>query len=214
MNTPFVIYLRVSTGRQGESGLGLEAQREAVSRYVASVGGKVIGEYVEVESGKRNDRPVLMQSIAACRRESATLLIAKLDRLSRSVHFIAGLMESKVPFVAVDMPFATPLLLHVMAAFAQHEREQISLRTKAALAAAKARGVQLGVNGRVLAGRNRADADAFAHTMAEAVSELRAAGATTLHALADGLNVRGVKTREGARWTPQTVHRLVTRLAA
>jgi len=214
MITSFLIYLRVSTGRQGESGLGLEAQREAVSRYVAAVGGAVVGELVEVESGKRNDRPVLMRGIAACRRNGATLLIAKLDRLSRSVHFIAGLMESKVPFVAVDMPFATPLMLHVMAAFGQYEREQISQRTKAALAAAKARGVRLGVNGRILAQRNRAAADAFAKSLAEAVWELRAEGATTLHALANGLNTRGVKTREGASWSPQTVHRLVARLAA
>ena len=126
MSQPFLSYLRVSTSKQGYDGLGIEAQREAVRRYCQQVGGELLGEYVEVESGKCNDRPIMAEALAACRDRRATLVIAKLDRLGRSVSFIAGLMDAKVPFVAVDMPFATPLLLHVMAAFAEHERTQIS----------------------------------------------------------------------------------------
>ena len=136
-----IAYFRVSTDRQGKSGLGLEAQRESVNRYLESVGWNLIGEYVEVESGKRKNRPQLAAALQACKKEKATLLIAKLDRLARNVHFISGLMESRVDFVAADNPHANKLMIHLLAAFAEHEREQISQRTKEALAAAKARGV-------------------------------------------------------------------------
>lgn len=212
MSASFVAYLRVSTVRQGVSGLGLEAQREAVRRYVLNEGGRLLAEHVEVETGSRNLRPVLVQAIAECRRTKATLVIAKLDRLARSVRFIAELMEGGVPFLAVDMPAATPLVLHVMAAFAQFEREQISERTKAALAAAKARGVQLGVNGRWLAVIQRGEAVAFARSCAATVAEVRAVGAITLQQIADGLNDRGSRTRHGCEWSPGTVSRLLRRL--
>ena len=142
--TRYVVYLRVSTARQGASGLGIEAQREAVARYVAGAGGQIVAEVVETESGKRSTRPELARALAVCRAHKAILLIAKLDRLARNVAFIAGLMETKVPFMAADMPTATPFMLHVYAAMAEAEGKAISARTKAALAAAKARGVKLG----------------------------------------------------------------------
>jgi DNA invertase Pin-like site-specific DNA recombinase len=141
----FVAYYRVSTDRQGRSGLGLQAQREAVARFLAGhPGAALLGEFTEVESGKRADRPQLATALALARRGRATLVIAKLDRLARSVAFIAGLMEGGAPFIACDNPHAMPLTIHMLAAVAQHEREAISARTKAALAVAKARGTRLG----------------------------------------------------------------------
>ena len=213
MQAEYISYLRVSTSSQGISGLGLEAQRVAVAQYVAGCSGLLIAEHVEVESGRLRDRPLLRAALAACRSTGATLAIAKLDRLARSVHFISGLMEARVSFVAVDMPFATPLMLHIMAAFAQHEAEMISARTKAALAAAKARGVVLGANGAKLAVANRAAAATFALTLREPMDQLRAAGAVTFQGLADGLNARGLRTREGGAWCPTKVQRVVRRLA-
>ena len=147
MAKQFIAYFRVSTDRQGRSGLGLDAQREAVLRHLAGVGGMLRGEFIEIESGKRNDRPQLAAAISAANRAKATLIIAKLDRLARNVHFVSGLMESGVDFVAADNPHANKLMVHMLAAFAEHEREQISQRTKDALAAAKARGIRLGRNG-------------------------------------------------------------------
>jgi len=140
----FVAYYRVSTDKQGRSGLGLEAQREAVSRHVASAAGVVVDEFEEIESGKKNDRPKIAAALGACRARRATLVIAKLDRLARNVAFVSNLMESDVDFVACDNPFATRLTIHILAAVAEHEREMISKRTIDALAAAKARGVKLG----------------------------------------------------------------------
>lgn len=139
-----VSYLRVSTARQGASGLGLEAQRAAVQSFAAAGGHTIVAEFVEVESGRKADRPQLAAALGTCRLHRATLVIAKLDRLARNVAFIAGLMDGNVEFVACDMPHANRLTLHLMAAMAEHEREMISQRTKAALAAAKARGVKLG----------------------------------------------------------------------
>ena len=137
----FVAYLRVSTGKQGRSGLGLEAQREAVRHFVASHGGKIIApEFVEVETGKRNDRPHLENALKRCRLTGATLVVAKLDRLSRNAAFLMTLRDSGVRFVAADLPEANTMTVGVMAVVAQHEREAISQRTKAALGAAKARG--------------------------------------------------------------------------
>ncbi len=136
----FVAYYRVSTDKQASSGLGLEAQREAVARHVAAAGGAIVASFEEVESGKRNDRPQIAAALAVCRARHATLIIAKLDRLARNVAFISGLMEAKVDFVACDNPYATRLTIHILAAVAEHEREMISQRTKVALAAAKARG--------------------------------------------------------------------------
>ena len=143
MKAAFVAYYRVSTVRQGQSGLGLDAQRASVAAFVAGRG-ELVGEFVEVESGRKDDRPQLAAALDLCRRRRAVLVIAKLDRLARSVAFISNLMEGGAEFVACDMPEANRLTLHILAAVAEHEREMISTRTKAALAAAKARGVRLG----------------------------------------------------------------------
>jgi DNA invertase Pin-like site-specific DNA recombinase len=140
----FVSYLRVSTARQGRSGLGLEAQREAVSVFLNGGRWKLVENVIEVESGKKNDRPELARALRLCRMKQATLLVAKLDRLARNVAFISALMESGVDFTAVDFPTANRLTVHVLAAVAEHEAAMISARTKAALAAAKRRGVKLG----------------------------------------------------------------------
>jgi DNA invertase Pin-like site-specific DNA recombinase len=140
----FIAYFRVSTDRQGKSGLGLDAQREAVMNYLNGGRWTLVDEFTEVESGKRSDRPELEKALMACRKHKAKLVIAKLDRLSRNVHFISGLKERKVDFVACDMPSANAFMINVYAAVAQEERRMISDRTKAGLAAAKARGVKLG----------------------------------------------------------------------
>src|SRR5256884_8398558 len=140
----FIAYFRVSTDKQGKSGLGLEAQREAVLTYLDGGRWSLVQEFVEIESGKHNERPQLAAALAACKKHKAKLVIAKLDRLSRNLAFIATLMESGVEFIAVDNPHATKLTVHILAAVAEHEREMISERTIAALQAAKARGVRLG----------------------------------------------------------------------
>ncbi len=208
----YVSYFRVSTDKQGRSGLGLDAQRAAVDQFLATRGATGIAEFVEIESGSKNDRPKLALALDACRRHKATLLIAKLDRLARNVAFIANLMDSNIDFVATDMPHASRLVLHVMAAFAEHEREMISQRTKAALAAAKARGVKLGLNGARIAAQHHRDAVAYAGTIAGHVEAARAAGANTLTAIAVYLNDHGVPSREGQRWHPSSVSRTVSRL--
>ena len=141
---PCVAYYRVSTEKQGRSGLGLDAQRSAVARHIAQRGGCLASEFVEVESGRKKDRPQLAAALAAARAHRAVLVIAKLDRLARNVHFVSGLMESGVEFVAADMPTVNRLTVHILAAVAEEEARMISARTKAALAAAKARGVRLG----------------------------------------------------------------------
>jgi DNA invertase Pin-like site-specific DNA recombinase len=210
----FVSYLRVSTQRQGHSGLGIEAQRAAVARYIAETDGSLLREYVEVESGSSKARPVLVQSISLCRRSKAVLLIAKLDRLARNVAFVSSLMESGVDFVAVDSPYANRLMIHILAAFAEHERTLISERTKSALAAARARGVRLGQNGARLAAKYRSEAEEFAHSHELAVSRALDRGARTLSDIAADLNSNGHSTREGAQWTTSTVHRLLRRLRA
>jgi DNA invertase Pin-like site-specific DNA recombinase len=208
----FVSYLRVSTQRQGQSGLGIEAQRAAVEQYVAQSRGTLLREYVEIETGSGKARPILVQSISLCRRTKATLLIAKLDRLARNVAFVSSLMESGIEFVAADAPYANRLMIHILAAFAEHERTLISDRTKAALAAAKARGVRLGANGAALARQRREAATSFALTMRAAVRSARGQGANTLAQIAEALNDSGLRTREGAEWRVGTVHRLLHRL--
>lgn len=202
----FVAYYRVSTARQGQSGLGLDAQQATVLHHVAGRG-ELIAELTEIESGRKNDRPQLTAALDLCRRRKAVLVIAKLDRLARNVAFVANLMEAKVDFVAADMPEANRLTLHVMAAFAEHEREAISKRTRDALAAAKARGVQLG-NPRpdmpAVTGKAAERAAAFRATVLPLVRSRRDAG-MTLRAIADDLNARSVKTLNGKRWAPATV---------
>ena len=189
----------MSTDRQGQSGLGLDAQRSAVAAYVA--GREVLREFVEVESGRKDDRPQLAAALALCRQRNARLVIAKLDRLARSVAFISGLMESKVDFVAADMPDASRLTVHVLAAVAEHEREMISRRTRDALVAAKARGVRLGVprdmaKGRAIAASNAAR---FRAGVFPVVQALRAEG-RSLRAVAAELNARGIKGQRNGTW--------------
>ncbi len=208
----FVAYFRVSTDRQGRSGLGLDAQREAVVQFLAGRSATIIAEYVEIESGGKNDRPKLRDAIAACQREKAVLLIAKLDRLARSVLFIANLMDSETEFVAVDMPHASRFVLHVLAAVAEHERQVIGERTKAALAAAKARGVRLGLNGARLAVKHKTEAASFAMEMRGAIMVALDAGARTTEQIAGHFNAAGIPSRQGGRWHPASVARILRRL--
>ena len=212
MAVKFISYLRVSTDRQGAFGLGIEAQRDAVRQYVEKVGGTLLEEHVEVETGRSATRPILLQSIARCRRSGSILLIARLDRLARSVSFIASLMDGGVEFVAVDNPAATKVMLQMLAVFGEYERDQIAARTKAALAAAKARGVILGAHGKVLAAQRRASACEYAEVVRIDVEEAMRCGATTLQQIADALNATARRTREGSAWTASTTHRVVVRL--
>jgi DNA invertase Pin-like site-specific DNA recombinase len=220
----FVAYLRVSTDRQGRSGLGREAQREAVHRFVTSRGGVIIApEYVEVESGRRNDRPKLVQALKRCRLTGATLVVAKLDRLSRNAAFLLTLRDSGVDFIAADLPEANTMTVGVMAVVAQHEREAISARTKAALAAAKARGTRLGgrrKNAAEIANYQPAGvtaavgrADAKAEELRETLDGLRAEG-LSFNATAARLNEQGVLTSRGKSggWTATAVRRAWNRL--
>ncbi|WP_289011605.1 recombinase family protein [uncultured Sphingobacterium sp.] len=209
-----VAYFRVSTDRQGKSDLGLEAQHQAVHLFAQREGYQVTAEFVEIESGKKNQRPELMAALLQCKKQKATLIIAKLDRLGRNVAFIANLMESRVEFRAVDNPHANPLMVHMLAAFAQHEREQISTRTKEALQAAKRRGVQLGKHGREIESKkNAAAADQFADAMRPIVDELTAEGFITVRGICNELNRRAVDTFRsgGKKWHRTSVHRLLKR---
>lgn len=210
----FIAYYRVSTERQGRSGLGLEAQSEAVRNYVAQRGGDVLAEFTEVETGKRSDRPQLSAALDACRRQKATLVIAKLDRLARNMAFVANLMEGRADFVAVDMPHADRFTLHLFAALAEEEGRRISQRTKAALAAAKARGVQLGRAGAALARRNHDAAITRARDLSDMIHIVRREGAKTYREIALELNARGVSTPQGARWHAGSVQRVCKRLEA
>jgi DNA invertase Pin-like site-specific DNA recombinase len=213
----YVAYLRVSTEGQGRSGLGLEAQRAAVEAHAATTGGRIVSEFVEVESGRRKDRPQLAAALAACRTTRATLVIAKLDRLARNVAFVSNLMESGVEFVAADMPAVNRLTVHILAAVAEEEARMISARTRAALAAAKARGVRLG-NPRLLARDAELSAKGNAVQVANArrrassvlpyIEGARRAGARTLAEIAEALMARGVPApRGGDRWSPAQVRR-------
>lgn len=207
-----VAYTRVSTGKQQASGLGLEAQQQAIDRYAERTGQPIIGVFTEVESGAVRDRPQLAAALDLCRRKKAVLLIARLDRLSRSLAFIAQLLEAGVDVRAADVPEANRLTLQLLAVFAEHERSMIRDRTKAALAAAKARGVRLGVHGAVLAAEHRQAAGAFAESQRSVVDALRRRGCRTTRDFADGLNELGVPTREGGRWHPATISRVLQRL--
>ena len=209
----YIAYYRVSTDRQGRSGLGLDAQRTAVAAYLAR-GGELLAEYTEIESGKRNDRPQLAAALALCRQKRARLIIAKLDRLARNVAFIANLMDSGVEFVACDMPEANRLTLHILAAVAEHEREMTSKRTTEALAAAKARGTRLG-NPRPAeaAAQGRAVVSAHLATYRDQVrpviAELHAQG-LGLRAIAREMNRRAIPTARGRLWEAAQVRNLLT----
>lgn len=202
-------YYRVSTAKQGTSGLGLAAQEAAVQAFIA---GEPIAAFTEVESGKRDDRPQLAAALTHAKRHKATLVIAKLDRLARDVHFISGLLKAGVEIRACDIPTANRMVLHIMAAVAEGEREMISERTKAALAAAKARGVQLGTpNTQRLAQERRAAADAQARKLRADLAELWVAGITNAREIAAALNARGIPASRGGRWHPTSVQRLLAR---
>lgn len=208
-------YYRVSTARQGVSGLGLEAQRKAVTDYAARYGYELGREFTEIESGKIKMRPVLQKALMQCRKEKAILLIAKLDRLGRNVAFVTALMESLVDFKCVDNPEATRFVLHILAAVAENELEQIKKRTKDALAVAKLRGVVLGKYGRdVLAEKNRKAAVAFAWQMKPVIEALGAEGYTSIRALVAILNERKIRPYTGkkARWHVRSVSMLLTRI--
>lgn len=209
-----VAYYRVSTDRQGKSGLGLEAQLSAVQNFAAAHDTSLVKEFTEIESGKKNNRPVLQEALAYCRKHKAQLIIAKLDRLGRNVAFISALMDSGVSFVAVDNPHANELILHIMAAFAQYERKAISTRTKEALQAAKRRGVILGKYAKeVLSHNNKEVADQFAVQMEVILQDLKNEGFTTIRAIRDELNHRNVSTfrNDGKKWHFSTVYNLLHR---
>lgn len=218
----FISYLRVSTDRQGQSGLGIEAQREAVAQYLNGGDWELLAEFVETESGKNDDRPQLAAALEQCRLTGATLVIAKLDRLSRSARFLLELQESNVRFVAADMPDANNFTVGIMALVAQQERDAISKRTKEALAAAKARGVQLGnPNGaQHLKDRGNDEAAAaakhkaqeFAESIKPTVCAIMDEGHTSLGDIAKRLNERHIRTARGGQWHRATVANLLDRL--
>lgn len=216
MNRQLVAYYRVSTDRQGRSGLGLDAQRAAIAAFLNGGSWELVAEFTEVESGKRKDRPQLAAAIGAAKKGKATLVIAKLDRLARNVHLISGLMESGVEFVAADMPQANRLTVHILAAVAEHEREMISQRTKAALQVAKSRGVRLGCpepsKGAVLgAAARKANANHFAANVAPVIDQVRAAGVRSLRGIAKALTARGIHTVRGGPWYAATVKNVIAR---
>ena len=206
MPSKVIAYYRVSTQRQGASGLGLDAQRAATNAYVQSNSADLVEEYIEVESGRKSGRPKLTEALCACRRSGATLLIAKLDRLARNVHFISGLLEADVRFVAIDMPNADRFILHVYAAMAEEEARRISERTKSALRAAKVRGVELGKNGKKLALQHADEAKKFSRTVGPAISRLKDQG-MSLRKIADRLNSDKVPSYSGGKWHAATVQR-------
>jgi DNA invertase Pin-like site-specific DNA recombinase len=228
----FVAYYRVSTDKQGRSGLGLDAQREAVERYLNGGSWQLVGEAIEIESGKRNDRPKLAEALRLCRIHKATLIIAKLDRLARNVHFISGLMESGVDFTAVDFPQANRLTVHILAAVAEHEAVMISKRTKDALAAAKRAGTKLGgirpkhverfgekgnlpplahKAAQISVSRRKALVASRMADLAPILVEIQAEGRSSLRQIAAGLNARNIRTARGGQWSAVQVKRVLDR---
>lgn len=218
-----IAYYRVSTVKQGQSGLGLDAQRDAVTSFLRARDGKLIAEFTEIESGKRNDRPQLAEAILHCRITGSTLVIAKLDRLARNVNFVSGLMDSRIAFIACDMPEANELTVNIMASFAQHEAKAISARTKAALAAAKARGTKLGCPlgaAPLLAAKKgnsaavkkiKSQADDFVAPLKPAIVRLWQEN-PSVRKLTAALNNSEILTRKGGRWHVKSVQNLLTRL--
>lgn len=213
----FVAYYRVSTAKQGRSGLGLEAQKAGVLEFLNGGSWALSGEFIEIESGKRSDRPKLAEAMALCRLTGAKLIIAKLDRLSRDAHFLLGLQRSDVKFVAADMPEANESTVGILAVVARAQRKAISDRTITALAAAKAKGQQLGgyrgappPNGYLGAAARAAKADVFAARVKPTIASMRAAG-KSLHQIATELTAHGILTPNGGRWTATTVRRVLLR---
>lgn len=216
MTGKFVAYYRVSTTKQGINGLGMDAQRNSVMNYLNGGNWKLITEFAEVETGKRSDRQELAKAIALCRKEQATLLIAKLDRLARNAAFLLNLRDSGVDFIAVDMPHADKFTVGIMALVAEKERDMISQRTKEGLAAAKRRGTKLG-NPRPAEAIKRAvkvniaRADAYAQSLVQVVEEIRKAHVASLRGIAQCLNARGFKTANGKAFAAQSVKNLLDR---
>ena len=218
---PIVAYVRVSTSQQGRSGLGIEAQREALARFAEIEGFEIVAEFVEVETGKGSDaldrRPELAAALAKARALRCPVAVAKLDRLSRDVHFISGLMSHRVSFVVAELgPDVDPFVLHLYAALAEKERALISGRTKSALAAAKAKGVKLGnpklgdARGRAVAAL-KAEADRAAGNVLPIIAEIQKSGAKTLRDIANALNARGVPTPRGGLWYAASVRNALAR---
>lgn len=224
MEGNFVSYIRVSTQKQGRSGLGLEAQKTAVTDYLNGGNWKLIGEYVEIESGKKDDRKELSKALERCRLTGSTLVIAKLDRLSRDAHFLLGLQKSNVDFVCCDMPDANKMTIQIMAVMAQHEREMISKRTKEALAAAKRRDPNLKLGnpngarhlrkyGNALGVEAiKANANERAESLRATVQGIQEAEITSFAGIAKELNAQKIKTARGGQWHPSSVKRLLERL--
>lgn len=213
-NGKFVAYYRVSTDRQGVSGLGLDAQRDAVAKHVGT--SELVAEFTEVESGRKNDRAQLAQALATAKRTKSTLVIAKLDRLARNVHFISGLLESNVPFVCADMPEADRTFLQMMAVFAEYEAKKISERTRAALQAAKAQGRQLGsptpeIGAAAGTAAIKAKSQAYAERVGPVVRDIiQRSGATTLRDIAEVLTARAIQTPRGSTtWHASQVSNLL-----
>jgi DNA invertase Pin-like site-specific DNA recombinase len=217
-----VSYLRVSTDKQGKSGLGIEAQREAVARFVAAEGMEVVGEYVEVETGKGCDaldrRPQLAAALAAARKAKAAVVVAKLDRLSRDVHFVSGLMAQRVPFIVAELGAdADPFMLHIYAALAEKERALIAERTRVALAQKRASGMQLGNRTNLAAASvigaraNRVAADVFSSNIFPLIAQIQNSGIRSLREIASTLNTRGVRTARGGIWHATTVRNILQR---
>jgi DNA invertase Pin-like site-specific DNA recombinase len=220
----FVSYFRVSTVQQGRSGLGLEAQRDAVERFLRQSNGRAVAELTEIESGRKSDRPKLIEALRLCRIHGATLVIAKLDRLARNVAFISNLMESKIEFTAVDFPSANRLTIHILSAVAEHEAQMIRERTKAALAAAKARGVQLGGNrgnlpavaskGALASAKQRqANAMRVASDLKPILNDLKGRG-HSIRGIGRELDAMGIRPSRGGKWGSSQVHRLIRMAAA
>ncbi|MCF6198933.1 MAG: recombinase family protein [Hyphomicrobiaceae bacterium] len=217
-----VTYKRVSTREQGQSGLGLDGQENTIQRHVERTGNNVVGAFVEVESGRKDSRVQLKKAIALCKKTSSTLLIAKLDRLSRSVSFTSALMESGVEFIALDMPTASKLNIHILSAISEHEADTVSSKTKTALAALKRRNVKLGFAAdrtdqaecaRKSAQVRGSRVDDWSESLRSTIEGLQAAGANTTVKLATALNVMEKTTRRGCEFKPTTVNRLLKRLA-
>ena len=207
-----VAYYRVSTERQGESGLGLEAQQASVREFIKFKKMTVLQEFTEIESGKKKNRPVLAEALEHCKKNKALLIIAKLNRLGRNVAFISALMESKVEFVSVDLPEANHFVIHIMAAVAQYQREEISTTTKAALQAAKERGVKLGKNGVALAEQNKKESLLFAKKLKPIINKIIKEGFVTIEAITNELNRRRIPTfRKKFHWHRSTVHGMLRR---
>jgi DNA invertase Pin-like site-specific DNA recombinase len=218
---PLITYIRVSTSQQGRSGLGIEAQRQTLAHFAQAEGFTVAREFVEVETGKGSDaldrRPQLKAALAAAGKLRCHVAVAKLDRLSRDVHFVSGLMAHKVPFLVAELgPDVDPFVLHLFAALAEKERALISTRTRQALSAAKARGVTLG-NPKLAVARKSAveavktEAERYAANVLPIIREAQKAGASTLRQIADALNARGIPTARGGHWYAQSIANILER---